>query len=251
MANNEIQTAEKPSEKGHTKAHEVERSLGDPSDAGNKLSNEWLSEAVKAQTKTKESNPSSKEVEDFSDIKKLLKIPENKIADRAPSTEDKAKMAEEAKDIAATIGKHGDFHAGMKREQIEEAIKDAASKGKEYLDYLVKQINQELAKSNPDLMLTSSYFSQNGILSPEQTHAEVTLINTKTREPEDKIQADPETNTPIIVKELPHGIPYWEPNLKNHKNELEFDWDNWSKHDIYNNHPQFRQNAADQAEILK
>ncbi len=251
MAHNEIQIAEKPADKTHTNPQEIAHSSVETKDAEYKLSNEWLSEAIKAHSQAKDSNPSSKTVEDFSDIKKLLNNPENKLATPEPNAEDKAKMAEQAKDIASTIGKHGDFHSGMKREQIEEAIKDAASKGKEYLDYLVKQINQELAKSNPDLMLSSSYFSQNGILNPEQTHAEVTLINTKTREPEDKIQTDPEKSDPIVVKELPHGIPIFEPNPKHHKNELEFDWDNWNKHDIYNNRPRFNPNTADQAEILK
>lgn len=77
--------------------------------------------------------------------------------DKLPSPEEQARLREQAQYIADVIGTNGDFYAGLKRENIEQAFEAATRAGEENLNFLVQAVNANLARTNPNLQLAYSF----------------------------------------------------------------------------------------------
>jgi hypothetical protein len=93
------------------------------------------------------------------DIRDLLSISPPGDIDTRPTEANQIKYRSQAREIAALLTKNGDFYAGFKRENIEGMFEDATRNGEGDLNFLVKAVNAELAKTNPNLQLGYSFGS--------------------------------------------------------------------------------------------
>jgi hypothetical protein len=117
-------------------------------------------------------------------------------------TEKKA-LDEQAKLIARTIDKNGDFYAGLKRERIEEAFNEATKAGLPQLKYLVDRINENI--QNPDLKLCYSFWQESVAYQKDagnlavyyrpftvsESRSTVWVDNLRNGEQEDRISSSP------------------------------------------------------------
>lgn len=92
---------------------------------------------------------------------------------KLPSPVEQARLKEQAKVIASMIGEHGDLRAGDKRAKIDEMFQSATKNGEESLNYLVKQVNDQLKATHPDLQLQYKFNTQSAWYSRDTHGADV------------------------------------------------------------------------------
>lgn len=107
-------------------------------------------------------SPSNSADKQASEIDNPKKSSEDTEAPRKPEQTEQERRNEQfitttADYIAQTIAKDGDFHAGLRRERIEDALEGITMLGPEALKRLADQVNATLAKTNPGLKFEFTY----------------------------------------------------------------------------------------------
>jgi hypothetical protein len=127
-----------------------------------------------------------------------------------------------AQKIADIVAKKGDFGNADRRDEIGKMLQDAMSAG--LTDELLTKLNVELKKKNPDLTLSwHTTTTDNNLTTDEKTV--VQLVNAKTGEIEDRVQASNSSNKFMGIHSMSKAIDPWlkqteDPNIIYRKNAL-------------------------------